>query len=68
MEFKRSRLAELAEVETRAASLSQEVVKAAQGARIQRLVAPIDGAVQQLVVHTVGRGGDARAIAHGDRP
>ena len=54
MEFKRSRLAELAEVETRAASLSQEVVKATQRARIQRLVAPIDGAVQQLAVHTVG--------------
>jgi len=54
MEFRRSRLAELAEVETRAASLSQEVVKASQRARIQRLVAPIDGVVQQLAVHTVG--------------
>ena len=54
MEFKRTRLAELAEVETRAASLSQEVVKASQRARIQRLVAPIDGVVQQLAVHTVG--------------
>ena len=41
MEFKRSRLAELAEVETRAASLSQEVVKASQRARIQRLVGPL---------------------------
>jgi hemolysin D len=54
MEFRRSRLAELAEVETRAAALAQEVVKAAQRARIQRLVAPIDGVVQQLAVHTVG--------------
>ena len=54
MEFKRTRLAELAEVETRAASLSQDVVKASQRARIQRLVAPIDGVVQQLAVHTVG--------------
>jgi hemolysin D len=54
MEFKRSRLAELAEVETRAASLSQEVVKASQRARIQKLTAPIDGVVQQLAVHTVG--------------
>jgi len=54
MEFRRSRLAELTEVETRAAALAQEVVKASQRARIQRLVAPIDGVVQQLAVHTVG--------------
>jgi membrane fusion protein, hemolysin D len=54
MEFKRNRLAELAAVETRAASLSQEVIKASLRARIQRLVAPIAGAVQQLAVHTVG--------------
>jgi hemolysin D len=54
MEFRRGRLAELAEVETRAASLAQEVVKASQRARVQRLVAPIDGVVQQLAVHTVG--------------
>jgi hemolysin D len=54
MEFKRSRLAELAEVETRAQSLAQEVVKASQRARIQTLRAPIDGVVQQLAVHTVG--------------
>src|SRR5262245_22321662 len=54
MEFRRSRLAELTEVETRAASLAQDIVKAAQRARIQRLAAPIDGVVQQLAVHTVG--------------
>ena len=54
MEFRRSRLAELAEVETRTAALDQDVVKASQKARIQRLVAPVDGAVQQLAVHTVG--------------
>jgi hemolysin D len=54
MEFRRGRLAELAEVETRVASLAQEVVKASQRAKIQRLVAPIDGLVQQLTVHTVG--------------
>ncbi|HET7875520.1 MAG TPA: HlyD family type I secretion periplasmic adaptor subunit [Methylomirabilota bacterium] len=53
-EFKRSRLGELAEWETRAASLAQEVVKASQKSSIQRLTAPADGAVQQLAVHTVG--------------
>jgi hemolysin D len=53
-EFTRSRLGELAEWETRAASLAQEVVKAARKSSIQRLTAPVDGVVQQLVIHTVG--------------
>ncbi len=53
-EFKKSRLGELAEWETRATSLAQEVVKAAQRSEIQRLTAPVDGVVQQLAVHTVG--------------
>ena len=54
LEFKRSRLTELADAETRAAALSQEVVKAARRTSIQRLRAPIEGIVQQLSVHTVG--------------
>jgi hemolysin D len=54
MEFTRGRLAELADVETRVASLAQDVVKAAQRARSQQLAAPIDGVVQQLAVHTIG--------------
>jgi hemolysin D len=53
-EFKKSRLAELADWETRAASLAQEIVKAGQRSHIQRLTAPVDGVVQQLAVHTVG--------------
>ncbi len=53
-EFKKSRLGELAEWETRATSLAQEVVKAAQRSDIQRLTAPVDGIVQQLTVHTLG--------------
>jgi hemolysin D len=53
-EFRRSRLGELADWETRAASLEQEVVKAAQHSSVQRLTAPVDGVVQQLAVHTVG--------------
>ena len=53
-EFKRMRLGELSEWETRLASLDEEVRKAARRAAIQRLTAPIDGEVQQLAVHTVG--------------
>jgi len=54
LEFKRSRLAELAEWEIRAASLEQETIKAAKRAEVQRLTAPVDGVVQQLAVHTLG--------------
>jgi len=54
VEFARSRVTELAEWEARAASLAQEVIKAARTERIQRLIAPADGVVQQLAVHTVG--------------
>lgn len=53
-EFRRSRRAELADWEMRAASLEQEVVKAAQHSDVQRLTAPVDGVVQQLAVHTLG--------------
>lgn len=53
-EFQRTHTAELADAETKAASLAQEVVKAGQRHALQRLTAPIDGAVQQLAVHTVG--------------
>jgi hemolysin D len=53
-EFKKERLEELSALETKAASLSQEVVKAGQRTSYQRLTAPIDGIVQQLAVHTLG--------------
>ncbi len=53
-EFQQSRQAELANTETKAASLSQEVRKAGQKTELQKLTAPIQGIVQQLVVHTVG--------------
>jgi len=53
-EFRRARLGELTEWETRAAALSQDVVKAARRRAVQRLVSPVDGVVQQLAVHTVG--------------
>ncbi len=45
---------ELAKAEQKAAGLHQEVVKASQKARQQQLVAPVDGTVHQLSVHTVG--------------
>jgi hemolysin D len=53
-EFQQIKQAELSTIETRAASLAQEVTKAGQKADLQRLTAPIDGVVQQLAVHTVG--------------
>ncbi|MDO8705086.1 MAG: HlyD family type I secretion periplasmic adaptor subunit, partial [Sulfuricaulis sp.] len=46
--------AALAEAETRAYSLSQELAKAENRTSQQTLTAPIDGVVQQLAVHTVG--------------
>jgi hemolysin D len=53
-EFQQNKQAELSVLETKAASLSQEVTKAGQKAGLQRLISPIDGVVQQLTVHTVG--------------
>jgi len=38
----------------KAAALSQDVIKADEKTRLQRLAAPVDGVVQQLSVHTVG--------------
>lgn len=53
-EFQQAKQTELSTVETKAASLVQEVTKAGQKADLQRLTSPIDGVVQQLSVHTVG--------------
>ncbi|MBH0182968.1 MAG: HlyD family type I secretion periplasmic adaptor subunit [Nitrospira sp.] len=53
-EFQQSKQAELSILETKAASLTQDVTKAGQRADLQRLTTPIDGVVQQLAVHTVG--------------
>lgn len=53
-EFQQTKQADLSAIETKAASLSQEVTKAGQKAELQRLISPIDGVVQQLAVHTVG--------------
>lgn len=53
-EFQQAKQTELSALETKAASLAQEVTKAGQKAGLQRLTSPIDGVVQQLAVHTVG--------------
>ena len=53
-EYMKGVLVQLADGERRAASTKQELVKAEQRQSAQTLVAPIDGVVQQLAVHTVG--------------
>jgi hemolysin D len=53
-EFQQSKQMELSMIETKVASLVQDVTKAGQRADFQRLTAPIDGVVQQVAVHTVG--------------
>jgi hemolysin D len=53
-EYRRTLSGELVEAERKAAGLSQDLVKAEQRTKLQLLVAPVDGVVQQLAVHTVG--------------
>jgi len=47
-------LADLAKAESDAMLREEELIKAHQKSHLQRLVAPVDGTVQQLAVHTVG--------------
>ena len=47
-------LADLADAESAANNIRQEMVKADNRRGLQRLVSPIDGVVTQLAVHTVG--------------
>ncbi len=53
-EFKNAWQAELSQIETTVKSLSQEETKATIRTSQQTLLAPIDGVVQQLSVHTIG--------------
>jgi hemolysin D len=53
-EYRRERFGELVEAERKARGLSDDVAKAQHRTQLQRLVAPVDGTVQQLAVHTVG--------------
>ena len=53
-ETRRLALDALNEAEQKASTLGQELVKAESRGRLMTLTAPVDGTVQQLVVHTVG--------------
>ena len=53
-ESTRTTLATVADLEQKVGALRQERVKAVQVSSQQTLVAPVDGVVQQLKVHTVG--------------
>jgi hemolysin D len=53
-EYQRTLLDELAKAEQKAAGLAQDVIKAEQRTRLQYLIAPVDGVVQQLAIHTIG--------------
>ena len=53
-EYRRSRYAELAEAERKAAGIGEDLIKAEQRTKLQLLTAPVDGVVQQLAIHTVG--------------
>src|SRR5262249_28555725 len=53
-ERRQATLVELAKAEEKVNGLEQELVKAVQRTESQTLVAPVDGVVQQLAVHTVG--------------
>jgi multidrug efflux pump subunit AcrA (membrane-fusion protein) len=45
----------LAEAERKSGDLSNDLTKAEKLAKLQILTSPIDGTVEQLVVHTIGR-------------
>jgi hemolysin D len=53
-EYERTLFEDLAKAEQKVAGLTQDVIKAERHTGLQNLTAPIDGVVQQLVVHTVG--------------
>jgi HlyD family type I secretion membrane fusion protein len=53
-EFERTLSGDLSEAERKAAGLREDIVKAEEKAKLQRLVAPVTGTVQQLAVHTIG--------------
>jgi hemolysin D len=54
VEYQRAVYDALSKAQQKAAGLAQDVIKAEQRTKLQRLTAPVDGVVQQLAVHTVG--------------
>jgi hemolysin D len=53
-EFRHTLSDELAKAGQKANGLAQDLIKAEQKTKLQRLTAPVDGVVQQLAIHTVG--------------
>jgi hemolysin D len=53
-EFRRTLYDELAKAEQKAAGGAQDEIKADRRTKLHDLVAPVDGVVQQLAVHTIG--------------
>jgi hemolysin D len=53
-EFRRTTLNDLSATEQKIASLQEQLVQAGQRLRLQTLIAPVDGTVQQLAIHTEG--------------
>jgi hemolysin D len=53
-EFRRTLYDELAKAEQKAAGVAQDEIKADRRTKLHGLVAPVDGVVQQLAVHTIG--------------
>ncbi len=53
-EYRRTLSDDLAKSEQKARGVAQDLIKAEQRTKLQNLVAPVDGVVQQLAVHTVG--------------
>jgi hemolysin D len=53
-EYRRALSDDLTKAEQKANGLTQDLIKAEQRTRLQLLIAPVDGVVQQLAVHTVG--------------
>jgi hemolysin D len=53
-EYRHTLSDELAKAEQKANGLAQDLIKAERRTKLQLLTAPVDGAVQQLAVHTVG--------------
>jgi len=53
-EYRRALSGELVEADRKASALREDLIKAEQRTKLQLLTAPVDGAVQQLSVHTIG--------------
>ncbi len=53
-EFRRTLSGEIVEAQRKVGGLSEDLIKAEQRTKLQLLTAPVDGAVQQLAVHTIG--------------